>query len=89
MAEIPALLTRQEIAYLKGELSELTNVQKSKINYKIKKKIESLQLYEIPLLLRSGFLMNDSIMHCHSSDPGSNPGPGAYTFSSFNRRPQN
>lgn len=35
-----ALLTRQELAYLSGSLPQFTNTQKSKLNYKIKKKIE-------------------------------------------------
>jgi ribosomal protein L5 len=46
-----ALLTRQELAYLSGGLPELTTTQKSKINYKIKKKLEIFEKVELPLLL--------------------------------------
>ena len=35
-----ALLTHQELAYLSDGLPQLTNAQKSKLNYKMKKKIE-------------------------------------------------
>jgi hypothetical protein len=89
-----ALLTRQELAYLSGGLSELTNTQKSKINYKIKKKLEIFEKVELPLLLRAGFepglisLPVENNKDCHSLDPGSkfglekepkeHPGPGAY-----------
>lgn len=38
-----ALLTRQELAYVSGELPQLTNTQKSELNYKIKKKLEILE----------------------------------------------
>jgi hypothetical protein len=50
-----ALLTRQELAYLSDGLPQLTNTQKSKLNYKIKKKIEIFEKVELPLLMRSGF----------------------------------
>ena len=50
-----ASLTRQELVYLSGGLPELTNIQKSKINYKIKKKLEIFEKVELPLLLRAGF----------------------------------
>ena len=89
-----ALLTRQELAYLSGGLPELTNTQKSKINYKIKKKLEIFEKVELPLLLRAGFepglisLPVENNKDCHSLDPGSkfglekelkeHPGPGAY-----------
>lgn len=82
-----ALLTRQELVYLSGGLPELTRIQKSKINYKIRKKLEIFEKVELPLLLRAGFepglislpVENDK-EDCHSFDPGSNPGPGAYIF---------
>jgi hypothetical protein len=79
-----ALLTRQELAYLSGSLPQLTNAQKSKLNYKIKKKLEIFQKVELPLLMRAGFelgsvsLSIENDKDCHSFDPGSNPGPGAY-----------
>ncbi len=41
-----ALLTRQELAYVSGELPQLTNTQKSKLDYKIKKKLEILEKIE-------------------------------------------
>lgn len=51
-----ALLTRQEFAYLSDVgLPQLTNAQKSKLNYKIKKKIEIFEKVELPLLIRAGF----------------------------------
>ena len=81
-----ALLTRQEFSYLSGGLPQLTNIQKSKLNYKIKKKIEIFEKVELPLLLRAGFesgsvsLSAENEKDCHSFDPGSNPGPGAYIF---------
>jgi hypothetical protein len=73
-----ALLTRQELAYLSNGLPQLTNAQKSKLNYKIKKKIEIFERVELPLLMRSGFELgsvslsveNDN-KNCHSFDPGS------------------
>src|ERR671914_1793148 len=92
-----ALLTRQELAYLSDSLPRLTNTQKSKLNYKIKKKIEIFEKVELPLLIRAGFelasvsLSVDNDKDCHSFDPGSKfglekkpnerPGPGAYDFS--------
>ena len=83
-----ALLTRQELVYLSGGLPKLTSIQKSKINYKIKKKLQIFEKVELPLLLRAGFepglislsVVNDKEEDCHSFDPGSNPGPGAYIF---------
>jgi hypothetical protein len=74
-----ALLTRQELAYLSGGLPELTTTHKSKINYKIKKKLEIFEKVELPLLLRAGFepgsvslsIENDKEEDCHSFDPGS------------------
>jgi hypothetical protein len=74
-----ALLTRQELAYLSGGLPELTNTQKSKINYKIKKKLEIFEKVELPLLLRAGLnpvsvslsSENDKEEDCHSFDPAS------------------
>jgi len=73
-----ALLTRQEFVYLSGGLPELTITQKSKINYKIKKKLEIFEKVELPLLIRAGldrgsvslFVENDK-EDCHSFDPGS------------------
>jgi hypothetical protein len=50
----PALLTRTEIAYLSGKLPHLTNSQKSKLNYKIRKKIEIFEKVELPLVAESG-----------------------------------
>jgi hypothetical protein len=72
-----ALLTRQEFAYVSGELPQLTNTQKSKLNYKIKKKLEILERIEIPLIVRAGFellsisLSVENNKDCHSFDPGS------------------
>ncbi|HEX6282552.1 MAG TPA: hypothetical protein VFZ67_10025 [Nitrososphaera sp.] len=72
-----ALLTRQELAYLSDGLPQLINTQKSKLNYKIKKKIEIFEKVELPLLMRSGFevgsvsLSMENDEHCHSFDPGS------------------
>jgi hypothetical protein len=72
-----ALLTRQELAYVSGELPQLTNTQKSKLNYKIKKKLEILERIEIPLIVRAGFellsisLSVENNKDCHSFDPGS------------------
>ena len=88
-----ALLTRQELAYLSGSLPHLTNTQKSKLNYKIKKKLEIFEKVELPLITRAGFepsstsLSVENDKDCHSLDPGSkfglkepneHPGPGAY-----------
>src|SRR4051794_32895607 len=88
-----ALLTSQELAYISGELPQLTNTQKSKLNYKIKKKLEILEKIEILLIVRAGFeLLSispfvENNKDCHSLDPGSkfglkepneHPGPGAY-----------
>ena len=73
-----ALLTRHELAYLSGGLAQVTNTQKSKLNYKIKKKVEIFEKVELPLLLRAGFelgsillLMENDNKNCHSFDPGS------------------
>ncbi len=72
-----ALLTRQELAYLSGGLPQLTKTQKSKLNYKIKKKLEVFEKVETPLLLRAGFelgsvsLSVENDEDCHSFDPGS------------------
>jgi hypothetical protein len=49
-----ALLTRQELAYLSGGLPELTNTQKSKINYKIKKKLEIFEKSGVTISAKSG-----------------------------------
>jgi hypothetical protein len=76
-AEKFALLTRQELAYLSDDLPQLTNAQKSKLNYKIKKKIEIFENVELPLLLRAGFELGsisisiENDKDCHSFDPGS------------------
>jgi hypothetical protein len=75
----PALLTRSEIAYLTGKVT-LTNIQKSKLNYKIRKRLEVFAKLELPLLENAGFSLFPTMKNCHSSDPGSNPGPGAYNF---------
>lgn len=48
-----ALLTRQELAYLSDGLPQLTNAQKSKLNYKMKKKIEIFEKVELPLMIRA------------------------------------
>ena len=73
-----ALLTRQELAYLSGGLTELTTTQKSKINLKIKKKLGIFEKVELPLLLRAGLKpmsvplsLEDDKEDCHSFDPGS------------------
>ena len=94
-----ALLTRQEVAYLSDGLPHLTNAQKSKLNYKIKKKLQIFEQVELPLLMRSGFKLGsislsvENNKDCHSLDPGSKfglgkepnerPGPGACTFYSI------
>jgi hypothetical protein len=49
-----ALLTHQERAYLSDGLPQLTNAQKSKLNYKMKKKIEIFEKVELPLMIRAG-----------------------------------
>ena len=72
-----ALLTRQELAYLSDGLPQLTNAQKSKLNYKMKKKIVIFEKVELPLMIRAGLelgsvslsVVNDK--DCHSLDPGS------------------
>jgi Ca2+-binding RTX toxin-like protein len=85
---------------LSGGLSKLTSIQKSKINYKIKKKLQIFEKVELPLLLRAGFepgLISLSVENgkedCHSFDPGSkfglkkpngHPGPGAFSPSFSN-----
>jgi hypothetical protein len=89
----PALLTRKEFAYLSGKLPNLSNSDKSKLNYKIRKKLEVFEKIELPLLQYAGFRSRGGIVStenghndCHSSDPGSKygllpneiPGPGAY-----------
>jgi hypothetical protein len=73
-----ALLTHQELAYLSDGLPQLTNAQKSKLNYKIKKKIEIFERVELPLLMRSGFELGSASLsvendnkNCHSFAPGS------------------
>ncbi|MFL6522127.1 MAG: hypothetical protein ACJ71B_01455 [Nitrososphaera sp.] len=72
-----ALLTRQEVAYLSDGLPHLTNAQKSKLNYKIKKKLQIFEKVELPLLMKSGFellsisLSVENNKDCHSFDPGS------------------
>src|SRR5919112_2705942 len=77
IAERFALLTRQELAYLSGSLPQLTNTQKSKLNYKIKKKIEIFEKIELPLIIKAGFEPSSTSLSiandkgCHSLDPGS------------------
>jgi hypothetical protein len=72
-----ALLTRQEVAYLSDGLPHLTNAQKSKLNYKTKKKLQIFEKVELPLLMKSGFelgsisLSVENNKDCHSLDPGS------------------
>jgi hypothetical protein len=91
-----ALLTRQELAYLSDGLPQLTNAQKSKLNYKMKKKIEIFEKVELPLMIRAGLelgsvsLSVENDKDCHSFDPGSKfglkkkpnerPGPDASNF---------
>jgi hypothetical protein len=85
-----ALLTRQELAYLSDGLpKQLTNAQESKLNYKIKKKMEIFEKVELPLLIRSGFelgsisLSIENDKDCPSIDPGSNLCPWALLSSLF------
>ena len=72
-----ALLTHQELAYLSDGLPQLTNAQKSKLNYKMKKKIEIFEKVELPLMIRAGLelgsvsLSVENDKDCHSFDPGS------------------
>jgi hypothetical protein len=72
-----ALLTRQELAYLSDGLPQLTNAQKSKLNYKMKKKIVIFEKVELPLMIRAGLelgsvsLSVENDKDCHSFDPGS------------------
>ena len=72
-----ALLTRQELAYLSDGLPQLTKAQKSKLNYKMKKKIEIFEKVELPLMIRAGLelgsvsLSVENDKDCHSLDPGS------------------
>src|SRR5215216_2269775 len=67
-----ALLTRQEVAYLSDGLPHLTDAQKSKLNYKIKKKLQIFEKVELPLLMKSGFelgsisLSVENNKDCHS-----------------------
>ena len=67
-----ALLTRHEVAYLSDGLPHPTNAQKSKLNYKIKKKLQIFEKVELPLLMRSGFelgsisLSVENNKDCHS-----------------------
>ena len=91
-----ALLTRQELAYLSDGLPQLTNAQKSKLNYKMKKKIEIFEKVELPLMIRAGLELGSVSLSVendkdrHSFDPGSKfdlkkkpnerPGPGASNF---------
>ena len=49
-----ALLTRNELAYLSDGLPQLTNTQKSNLNYKIRKKIEFFEKVKLSLLMMSG-----------------------------------
>jgi hypothetical protein len=93
-----ALLTRQELAYLSDGLPQLTNAQKSKLNYKIKKKIEIFERVELPLLIKARFepwsvsLSVENDEDCHSFDLGSKFGlekkkpnghPGPDTYTFF------
>ena len=48
-----ALLTRNELEYLSDGLPQL-NTQKSKLNYKIRKKIEFFEKVMLSLLMMSG-----------------------------------
>ena|SRR5918995_2767326 len=72
-----ALLTRQELAYLSDGLPQLTNAQKSKLNYKMKKKIEIFEKVELPLMIRAGLelgsvsLSVENDKDCQFFDPGS------------------
>ena len=72
-----ALLTHQELAYLSDGLPQLTKAQKSKLNYKMKKKIEIFEKVELPLMIRAGLelgsvsLSVENDKGCHSFDPGS------------------
>ena len=72
-----ALLTRQELAYPSDGLPQLTNAQKSKLNYKMKKKIVIFEKVELPLMIRAGLelgsvsLSVENDKDCHSFDPGS------------------
>jgi hypothetical protein len=74
IAEKFALLTSQELAYVSSELPQLINTQKSKLNYKTKKKLEILEKIELPLIVRAGFkflsisLSVENNKDCHSFD---------------------
>jgi hypothetical protein len=69
-------LTPTERAFLEGS-RQFTNAQKSKPNYKMKKKIEIFEKVELPLMIRAGLelgsvsLSVENDKDCHSFDPGS------------------
>ena len=90
-----ALLTHQELAYLSDGLPQLTNAQKSKLNYKMKKKIEIFEKVELPLMIRAGLELGsvslsvendkDSLLRPgfeirFGEKPNERPGPDASNF---------
>lgn len=77
-----ALLTRQEHAYLSDDLQNNSPIpKKSKLNYKIRMKLEIFEKVELPLLMRSGFelrsvsLSIENDKDCHYFNQGPNPCP--------------
>lgn len=52
----PALLTRQELAFLSNQLLSPTNRQKADLNYKIREKLKVFENVELPPLQANGFV---------------------------------
>ena len=56
----PALLTKAELEWLHGKL-KVSKAYEYRIKSDIKKKLQTLQQLELPLLIEKGFIISDAI----------------------------
>ena len=52
----PALLTKNEIKYLNGQLTDISKGYEAVLRHGIRAKVKTLQLYELPLLAATGYI---------------------------------
>lgn len=78
----PALLTRTEIEWLSGKV-KVSKPYEYWLRFNIKKKIKALSDFEIPLLVKNGFILNSENIHSGSasdSNQGTTPLPLSSSF---------
>jgi hypothetical protein len=68
----PALLTKTELEWLRGDI-KVSKVYEYRIKSDIKKKLQTFQQLELPLLMRNGFISSNGDLSAYTQNLSANP----------------